>query len=42
MGYIESGKEAGATIELGGNRIGTEGFFIEVCLFGAQLLHLLT
>ena len=31
MGYIESGKKEGATIHLGGERVGKEGYFIEVC-----------
>ena len=30
MGYIEAGKQAGATVALGGNRHGNEGYFIEV------------
>lgn len=29
MGYIQSGKEEGATIEMGGERHGDEGFFIQ-------------
>lgn len=29
MGYIKSGKEEGATIAMGGERHGTEGFFIQ-------------
>jgi len=33
MGYIEEGKKAGATIETGGKRIGTKGFFIEPTIF---------
>ncbi|KAF7320219.1 Aldehyde dehydrogenase [Mycena kentingensis (nom. inval.)] len=33
MGYIESGKEQGATLHLGGNRVGTEGYFIEPTIF---------
>ena len=30
MSYIESGKKDGAKIHLGGERFGSEGFFIEV------------
>ncbi|KAJ7087940.1 aldehyde dehydrogenase [Mycena belliarum] len=33
MGYIESGKESGATVHLGGARHGTEGFFIQPTIF---------
>jgi len=33
MGYIESGKQQGATLHLGGNRHGTEGYFIEPTIF---------
>ncbi|KAJ7333296.1 aldehyde dehydrogenase domain-containing protein [Mycena albidolilacea] len=33
MGYIESGKKDGATVHTGGNRHGTEGFFIEPTIF---------
>ncbi|KAJ7071267.1 aldehyde dehydrogenase domain-containing protein [Mycena amicta] len=33
MGYIDSGRAEGATVHLGGNRIGTEGFFIEPTIF---------
>ena len=33
MGYIESGKEEGATVHLGGKRFGDEGFFIEPTIF---------
>lgn len=33
MGYIESGKKDGATVHAGGNRHGTEGFFIEPTIF---------
>ncbi|EJD50206.1 aldehyde dehydrogenase [Auricularia subglabra TFB-10046 SS5] len=33
MGYIESGKKAGATVELGGKRHGNEGYFIEPTVF---------
>ncbi|KZV88177.1 aldehyde dehydrogenase [Exidia glandulosa HHB12029] len=33
MGYIEHGKEAGATVALGGKRHGTEGYFIEPTVF---------
>ena len=30
MSYIKSGKEEGATVHLGGERVGTEGYYIEV------------
>lgn len=33
MSYIESGKQQGATLHLGGNRHGTEGYFIEPTIF---------
>jgi len=33
MSYIESGKQAGATIEVGGERQGTEGYFIQPTIF---------
>ena len=33
MGYISSGKEAGATVHLGGDRVGAEGYFIEPTIF---------
>ncbi|KAF9471864.1 aldehyde dehydrogenase [Pholiota conissans] len=33
MGYIESGKEQGATLALGGERHGNEGFFINPTIF---------
>jgi aldehyde dehydrogenase (NAD+) len=33
MGYIDSGKQEGATLHLGGNRRGTEGYFIEPTIF---------
>jgi len=33
MGYIESGKQQGATLHLGGNRHGSEGYFIEPTIF---------
>ncbi|KAJ7779610.1 aldehyde dehydrogenase [Mycena metata] len=33
MGYINAGKEAGATVHLGGDRHGTEGFFIQPTIF---------
>ncbi|KAH7915503.1 aldehyde dehydrogenase domain-containing protein [Hygrophoropsis aurantiaca] len=33
MGYIASGKEQGATVHLGGNRIGAEGYFIQPTIF---------
>jgi aldehyde dehydrogenase (NAD+) len=33
MGYIESGKEEGATVHLGGDRFGTEGYYINPTIF---------
>ncbi|KAK6969004.1 aldehyde dehydrogenase [Favolaschia claudopus] len=33
MGYIESGKTDGATVHTGGNRRGSEGYFIEPTIF---------
>ncbi|ODV92548.1 hypothetical protein CANCADRAFT_43149 [Tortispora caseinolytica NRRL Y-17796] len=33
MGYVEAGKKAGATVEVGGNRVGTEGWFVEPTIF---------
>lgn len=33
MGYIKSGKEQGATIHLGGERHGAEGYFIQPTIF---------
>ncbi|KAF7368642.1 Aldehyde dehydrogenase [Mycena venus] len=33
MGYIASGKESGATVHIGGNRHGTEGYFIQPTIF---------
>ena len=33
LGYIESGKKAGATIHIGGERHGTEGFFVQPTIF---------
>ncbi|KAJ7266427.1 aldehyde dehydrogenase domain-containing protein [Mycena haematopus] len=33
MEYIESGKKDGATVHVGGNRVGTEGYFIEPTIF---------
>jgi aldehyde dehydrogenase (NAD+) len=33
MGYIESGKRAGATCATGGGRVGSRGFFIEPTVF---------
>jgi len=34
MGYIRSGKEQGAKLLTGGNRVGNRGFFIEPTVFG--------
>jgi aldehyde dehydrogenase (NAD+) len=31
--YIDAGKQAGATVEIGGNRKGDKGFFIEPTIF---------
>ncbi|KAK2751181.1 aldehyde dehydrogenase (NAD(P)(+)) ald5 [Myotisia sp. PD_48] len=33
MGYIEEGKKAGATVEIGGERHGTEGYYIQPTIF---------
>ena len=33
MSYIDSGKKDGATLLLGGQRSGTEGYFIEPTIF---------
>ncbi|KAJ7150513.1 aldehyde dehydrogenase [Mycena crocata] len=33
MGYIESGKSEGATVHIGGERHGTEGYFIQPTVF---------
>ena len=33
MGYIQSGKDAGAKVEIGGERLGTEGYFIQPTIF---------
>lgn len=33
MGLIQSGKQEGAKLEIGGNRIGTEGYFVEPTVF---------
>jgi aldehyde dehydrogenase (NAD+) len=33
MSYIESGKAAGAKVEIGGERHGTEGYFIKPTIF---------
>jgi aldehyde dehydrogenase (NAD+) len=33
MGYIESGKADGATVQTGGKRVGTDGYFIEPTIF---------
>lgn len=33
MGYIKSGKEEGATVHIGGERHGNEGYFIQPTIF---------
>ncbi|KAF7792809.1 hypothetical protein EIP86_003908 [Pleurotus ostreatoroseus] len=33
MGYIDAGREAGATVHLGGTRWGSEGYYIEPTIF---------
>lgn len=33
MGYIQSGKDEGATVQTGGERHGTEGYFIQPTIF---------
>ena len=34
LSYIESGKDEGATLLTGGNRVGNKGYFIEPTIFG--------
>jgi aldehyde dehydrogenase (NAD+) len=33
MGYIKSGKDDGATVRCGGERLGTDGFFVQPTIF---------
>ena len=33
MDLIESGKKQGATLQIGGKRVGSEGFFVEPTVF---------
>ncbi|KAI0962715.1 hypothetical protein AcW1_000010 [Taiwanofungus camphoratus] len=33
MGYIQAGKQEGATVHFGGERVGTEGYFIQPTIF---------
>ena len=33
MGYIKSGKDDGATVCCGGERLGTDGFFVQPTIF---------
>lgn len=33
MGYIESGKQEGATVHIGGERHGQDGYFIKPTIF---------
>jgi aldehyde dehydrogenase (NAD+) len=33
MGYIDSGKKEGATVQAGGKRLGKEGYFIQPTIF---------
>ena len=33
MGYIQAGKDEGATCFMGGNRLGNSGYFIEPTVF---------
>lgn len=33
MGYIDSGKKAGATVICGGERFGNEGYFVQPTVF---------
>jgi len=33
MGYIKSGKEDGATVHIGGERHGNEGYFVQPTIF---------
>jgi len=34
MSYIQSGKDEGATLLLGGDRVGETGYYIEPTIFG--------
>ena len=42
LGYIESGKTEGATVHLGGNKYGNEGYFIEPTIFTNTQPHMKT
>lgn len=33
LSYIKSGNESGATLETGGNRIGSKGYFVQPTVF---------
>lgn len=33
MGYVQTGKDEGATVHFGGERIGTEGYFMQPTIF---------
>lgn len=33
LGYIQKGKDEGAKLVLGGNRIGTKGYYLEPTIF---------
>ncbi|KAG5458329.1 MAG: mitochondrial Aldh2 [Olpidium bornovanus] len=35
MGYIEKGKDEGATVEIGGERVGAEGYFVPPTVFSS-------
>ena len=37
MGYIESGKKAGAKLEYGGERSGDKGYFIKPTIFSGVI-----
>ncbi|KAI9787103.1 MAG: aldehyde dehydrogenase (NAD(P)(+)) ald5 [Geoglossum umbratile] len=40
MGYIEHGKSEGATVEIGGSRHGTKGYFIQPTIFSNVQPHM--
>jgi aldehyde dehydrogenase (NAD+) len=40
MGHIESGKTDGATVHIGGNRVGNDGYFIQPTVFAECQQHM--
>jgi len=40
MSYIESGKQEGATVQTGGDRFGSEGYFINPTIFTDTKPHM--